>query len=75
MTEYIELLGISATILIAISLTRSKQHEMRLINTSGSILFVIYGLFIHSTSVALLNFIIIVINLFKLIKDSRGEKQ
>ena len=63
-----ELFGYSASIIIAASLMMTSIIKLRLVNLTGAVLFVIYGLVIKAYPVALLNFLISVINIFQLIK-------
>lgn len=75
----IELIGIFATILILISMIYNSTTivgniKMRIYNIIGSIVYIIYGIFIHSFSTILLNIVVIVIhivNLCKICKDRR----
>ena len=64
-----ELLGYLASITIAISLMIKSFIRFRVINTIGSLLFVIvYGFFIKSYPVALLNSICVIANVYYLLK-------
>ncbi|MEG0050687.1 MAG: YgjV family protein [Terrisporobacter sp.] len=75
--EYIELVGYSASILIAISLMMTDIMKLRIINSIGCLMFVIYGLNVAAYPVALANLAIIIINfynLYKLIKGNNIEK-
>lgn len=64
-----EILGIIATIFILIAFSRNNKIEIRLFDTIGAILFVIYGVCISSFSVALLNSILIILNVYKMLKE------
>lgn len=66
--EPIELAGYSASILIAISLTMTDIYKLRIINSIGCLMFVIYGLNVGAYPVALANAIIIIINIYNLYK-------
>jgi len=66
--EYIELVGYIASILIAISLTMTDMYKLRIINSIGCLMFVIYGLNVGAYPVALANAIIIIINIYNLYK-------
>ncbi len=59
-----EFLGYLASILIAISLTMSSLLKLRLINLSGAIMFVIYGLLIGALPIVLLNSLTTLVNLY-----------
>lgn len=66
--EVIELVGYLASILIAISLTMTDMFKLRIINSIGCLMFVIYGLNVGAYPVALANAIIIIINIYNLSK-------
>jgi GNAT superfamily N-acetyltransferase len=61
-----ELIGYGASILVAASLAMKNILRLRLINLLGAIAFTIYGLLIHAYPVAIVNSIIIGINLYYL---------
>ncbi|MCC3867161.1 YgjV family protein [Terrisporobacter mayombei] len=64
----IELVGYAASILIVISLTMTDMYKLRIINSIGCLMFVIYGLNVGAYPVALANAIIIIINIYNLYK-------
>ena len=66
--ETVELVGYLASILIAISLTMTDMYKLRIINSIGCLMFVIYGLNVGAYPVALANTIIIIINIYNLYK-------
>ncbi len=66
--NFLDLCAYVSSIVILICLTMSSIMELRVINMSGSILFTIYGLMLHSVPTAFLNFGIVVINLYYLTK-------
>jgi hypothetical protein len=61
-----EYLGYIATVLVLLSFTRKKIEQLRVLNSIGAILFVIYGIGIHSFPVVLTNALIFLINMSKL---------
>lgn len=63
-----EFIGYAASLLIAISLMMKSLIRLRILNAVGAIVFVIYGLAIHAYPVALLNGLIVVIDLYYLIR-------
>ena len=70
--NWIEILGIVATLFIVVSMsckTLSKKWSiiMRVTNIIGSILFVIYGSLLPAISTAILNGVLIIINSVHLI--------
>lgn len=64
----IELVGYIASILIVISLTMTDIFKLRIINSIGCLMFVIYGINVGAYPVALSNFIIVIINAYNLYK-------
>lgn len=68
-----ELIGYSASILIAISLTMRSILRLRVINSIGAACFVIYGLLIAAYPIAVLNGLIVGINLYYLRQMRRTE--
>lgn len=66
--EPIELVGYSASILIAISLTMTDMFKLRIINSIGCLIFVVYGINVGAYPVALANAIVIYINIYNLYK-------
>lgn len=73
--EYVELVGYAASILIAISLTMTDIYKLRIINSLGCLMFVIYGLKLGVYPVALANAIIIIINIYNLYKLKRTNNK
>ena len=78
----IEIIGISATLLILISMafktdTYKSTLLMRFFNLIGSIIFVIYGCMLPSISTAALNAALIIVNarhMFLLKKENDNKK-
>ena len=64
----IEWVGYLASIVIAISLIMSDIVKLRIINTVGCILFVIYGIAVGAYPVAFTNLLIVFINSYYLYK-------
>lgn len=64
--NFYELLGYSASFLIALSLSMRSLLTLRVINLTGALLFTIYGLVIGALPVAALNFYIVLVNLYYL---------
>ena len=65
---WIEWVGYGASLMIAVSLLMTDLIKLRLINTVGCLLFVIYGLIVGAYPVAVANSAIILINLYHLYK-------
>ena len=62
----VELLGYVASVLVAISLLMSSILKLRVINLVGAICFTGYGLLIEAYPVAAVNFVIVLINVYRL---------
>jgi len=69
-----ELIGYAASVLVAVALTMRSVLRLRLINLGGAATFTVYGLLIHAYPVALLNFAIVVINLYFLAEMLRARE-
>lgn len=61
-----EIIGYIASLLVAVSLMMSSILRLRVINLIGSLFFSIYGLLIHAYPVAVMNFFIVLIDLYYL---------
>jgi len=64
--NWIELFGIAASVLVAISLTMKNIKRLRLLNAIGSLCFALYGARIGSVPVTVLNIFIVVIDSYYL---------
>lgn len=69
--NWIELIGILATLFVFIGFTQSGENKIRIFNMIGSIIFVIYGLLIGSLSVWLLNGACFILNVIKIFKSRK----
>jgi len=69
----IEYIGYLASAFIVVSLMMTSIIQLRIINSIGCILFVIYGLSVNAYPVAISNFLIVLINLNNLYKLSREK--
>ncbi len=67
-TPWIEWVGYAASFMIAISLLMADVIKLRMLNTVGCLLFVIYGFIVGAYPVAVANLAIILINLYHLYK-------
>jgi uncharacterized protein with PQ loop repeat len=72
--SYVELVGYMASLAVLLSFVMKNIKKLRIVNTFGCILFVIYG-FLLKTSwpVIITNFAIICINVYYLLKESKKE--
>ena len=68
-----ELIGYAASMFIAISLMMKSLIRLRVINGLGALIFVIYGILIRAYPVVILNGIIVLIDLYYLIKTLRQQ--
>jgi hypothetical protein len=60
--------GYLASLLLAISLLVNNDIKFRWINTCGNFSFLVYGILIHAFPVILTNSILLLINVYKLVK-------
>jgi len=63
-----EIIGYIASILIAISLMMSSVLKLRVINLIGALFFTAYGLLIRAYPVAVVNFLIVLIDIYYLVQ-------
>jgi uncharacterized protein with PQ loop repeat len=63
---YIEWIGYTASFLVAVSFIFRKIKYLRLVNSVGCFLFVIYGYFIDSYPVMIANLFILIMNIYHL---------
>ncbi|MGI2171373.1 YgjV family protein [Shewanella sp. MF05960] len=63
-----EWVGYLASVVVAISLMMSDIKKLRWWNLVGAVLFVAYGLAIDAIPVALVNFFIVLIDIYYLVK-------
>lgn len=61
-----ELIGIAGTILILIAFSCNSERNIRIYDAAGAALFVIYGVLTRTWSTAVLNSLLIVIQIVKL---------
>ena len=64
--DLIEWLGYLGSVFVAISLMMTSIIKLRIINMMGAICFAVYGFTIHAMPVAVINSVLIVINLYYL---------
>ena len=78
--DWKEIIGISASVLILISMvfkTTSVKGRilMRSLNIAGSVVFMVYGILLPAWSTAILNGMLIFVNLYHLVKTLKRRKQ
>lgn len=71
---WIELFGYLGSALVVVSMLMSSVIRLRVINTIGSVIFAIYALIIHSYPTALMNFFLVGINIYQLIRLNSHAK-
>lgn len=64
----IEWVGYIASAMIVVSLIMTSIVKLRIINTIGCVLFVIYGVIVGAYPVSVANGLIVIINLYNLYK-------
>jgi hypothetical protein len=69
-SNYVEWLGYSASIIVAISFLMKSITKLRFLNTIGAILFVIYAIAISAVPVALINLFVVCANIYYLAKNN-----
>lgn len=69
----VQWIGYAASACILISLTMTNIVKLRIVNTIGCLLYVVYGVLLDAYPVAIPNFIIIFINLYNLYKLKKNR--
>lgn len=64
----LEILGYVASVLVAVSLMMTSVVRLRLVNLVGSLAFTVYGVLIGALPVALVNFVIVIVNAVFLVR-------
>lgn len=72
---YLETLGYIGTILVVVSMTMKSINKLRIINVSGSIISAIYAIMISSWPIAIMNFCLISINMYHLLKHVLNKRR
>ncbi|MCR4842520.1 MAG: YgjV family protein [Eubacterium sp.] len=70
----IELFGYLGSLLVVISMLMTSVKRLRVVNTVGSVIFTTYALIIHSYPTALMNFALIIINVYHLIQLEKKDR-
>ena len=65
---FYELIGYAASILVAVSLMMTSILKLRILNLIGAATFTLYGFLIHAYPVVILNFFIVLIDLYFLLQ-------
>ena len=69
----IEMIGYTGSFLVLVSFLMVSVVKLRIVNSIGSLIFMIYALIIKSYPTAIMNFCLILINLYYLYKTSKTE--
>ncbi len=70
----IELFGYFGSFLVVVSMLMTSVKKLRIVNTTGSVIFMIYALIIKSYPTALMNFCLVGINLYQLYQLGKKER-
>lgn len=70
----IELIGYFGSLLVVVSMLMTSVIKLRFINLTGSFIFTIYALIIKSYPTALMNFSLVVINVYNLYRLLKVQK-
>ena len=70
----IEILGIVARLFIILAFLFKDVRIIRILDTVGALLYVIYGILIHSWSNIFLNTVLILIQIYRLIELKRNKR-
>lgn len=68
METFTEYSGYAASALVLISFLMKDLRKLRLVNSAGCVLFILYGVLLGSIPVIITNVAIVLINLFYLIR-------
>ncbi|MBR2578193.1 MAG: YgjV family protein [Erysipelotrichaceae bacterium] len=71
----IEIVGYIGSLLVLISFLMTSVVKLRVVNTVGSIIFTIYALIIRSYPTAIMNFVLILVNIWFLLKMRNPNKE
>ena len=71
---FIEIFGYIGSGLVVVSMLMSSVVRLRVINTIGSVIFMIYALIIRSYPTALMNLCLVTINIYQLMRLRNTDK-
>ncbi len=74
MIIYKEIIGIIATLFIVVAFSLKGELKIRILDTVGAIIFIVYGSLINSVSVVVLNSLLVIIQLYHIYKLSKVYK-
>ena len=70
----VEMVGYAGSILVVVSVLMSSLVKLRVINSIGAFIFAIYALIIQSYPTAIMNFCLVAINIYYLVRLSKQDK-
>ena len=70
-----EIIGFAASCFILLSFLLKGEKKIRLVNSIGCIVFIIYGILIDALSVWLLNAVTLIVQIVKVIQLSKQGKR
>lgn len=70
----IEMVGYLGSVLVVVSMLMSSVVKLRVINSVGSCIFAVYALIIHSYPTALMNFCLVAINAYNLMRLREADR-
>ena len=73
--DFVEIIGLAASLIVAVSLMMSSVVKLRWYNLFGSVIFSVYGVIIESVPVAFVNVFIVFINVWYLRKIYSEKEQ
>lgn len=68
-----EIIGITATVIILIAFLMKGEKKIRIIDSIGAFVFIIYGILIGSVSNILLNSALLIINVYNIYKLNKEK--
>lgn len=73
--NWIEVIGVLASILVLVSFLMKNIIVIRLVNTFGSIVFIVYGILIGAFAIWFVNAALIVVHVIYIIGDVRVKNK
>lgn len=74
MEQYTEYIGYAASLAVLIAFLMKNMRMLRIVNTVGCVLFIVYGSLLPSVPVIATNAAIVCINLYYLLRKEKVEK-
>ena len=73
--NWVEMIGYTASLLIAVSITMGSIIKLRTLNFIGALLLGTYGVFIESMPIIILNYFIAITNIYYLWKIFKAKRK